>query len=90
LLIALIGHNSYLTLSYIKACHSINKQFSGDSFLDGEDHHWVFNTHSHPRYKSIYFLDTSKLEGRGFSGEIILDFDRGKMKLLYNKVWAYV
>jgi len=28
----------------IKLCHSINKQFSIDSFLDWECHHWVFNS----------------------------------------------
>jgi len=29
------------TILYIKGCRSINKQFSIDSFLDWEGHHWV-------------------------------------------------
>jgi len=43
--ISSIGHNSNPILSYIKGCRSIHKQFSIDSFLDWEGHHWVF-THA--------------------------------------------
>jgi len=32
---------SSLTIHFIKGCFSINKQFSIDSFLDWEGHHWV-------------------------------------------------
>jgi len=41
-LITLIGHFSDLSLSYIKDWRSINKYFGTDSFIDSEDHHWVF------------------------------------------------
>jgi len=50
LIITLIGHNSDLSLSYIKGCRSINKQFSIHSFLDWEGHH----TFSYPNTDTLY------------------------------------
>jgi len=45
--VPMVDHPHYififdLTIHYIKGCRSINTQFSIDSFLDCEDHHWVF------------------------------------------------
>jgi len=47
-LIALIGHNSYLILSYIKGYVSINKSLRIDTFLDWEGHPRIFSSrHAH-------------------------------------------
>jgi len=58
-LIAIIGHSSDSSLSYVKGCRSFNQHFIIYSFLDWEGHHWVFTTHT-PNHSSA--LATKKLQ----------------------------